>query len=99
MNVMNATAVSGRSTFNVGSTGGAAKKDASSVEGEFLKYAKMSPLERMRASILKGMKMTEEQLAALPQSERTKIEDQIKEQIKKMKAGNDKKGQLIDMSA
>jgi hypothetical protein len=68
-------------------------------QGDFLKYAKMSPMDRMRAGILKSMDLTEEQLGALPQDARQKVEDQIKDSIRKMVSNEGPKGQLIDISA
>jgi hypothetical protein len=70
-----------------------------SVAGNFLKYAKMSPLERMRANILKGMNMTEDQLSALSLQERQKVEDQIKDQVKKLMANNGGTDRLVDIRA
>ena len=71
--------------------GAAAKKtvDASAVKtesatDEFLKWAKMNPVERLRAQYLKDHNLTEEKLAAMPTEERQKIEDDIKKQIEKM---------------
>lgn len=85
-------------------TGTAAAKDAggqapSAIKDDFLKYATMSPLERMRANILKGMDLTEAQLGALPKEEQQKIEDKIKDSIGKMVSGDGRKGQLVDVSA
>lgn len=76
--------------------GGQASVDT---QGDFLKYAKMSPMDRMRAGILKSMDLTEERLGALPQDARQKIEDQIKDSIRKMVSNEGPKGQLVDISA
>ncbi|MBN2751874.1 MAG: hypothetical protein JXQ84_04125 [Rhodospirillaceae bacterium] len=59
----------------------AAKNDA---RQDFLDYMDMDPMERMRAQILGGMGMTEDQLAALPPEERKKIEDKIRQIIEEM---------------
>ncbi len=48
---------------------------------EFLKFAKMTPAEKIRARILGDKDLTEEALAALPPEERAAIEDKIKETI------------------
>ncbi len=50
-------------------------------EDTFLDFMKMTPMERMRAQILSGLGLTEEQLAALPTEERKKIEDKIRQII------------------
>ena len=52
-----------------------------SAEDTFLDFMKMTPMERMRAQILSGLGLTEEQLAALPTEERKKIEDKIRQII------------------
>jgi len=48
---------------------------------QFLAWAHMDPIARMRAQILGGMGLTEDELAALPEDERKKIEDKIREII------------------
>jgi len=75
------------------SAGGEAK-------AEFLKFAKMSPAERIRAAFLKDHNLTEESLAKLPKAEREKIEQEIKKLIK-TKLGLDEKGpagQVVDVT-
>lgn len=54
--------------------------EESAVE-QFLAYVHMDPIERMRAQILGSMDLTEEQLAALPEDERKRIEDKIRQII------------------
>ena len=49
---------------------------------EFLKYAKMSPVERIRYDYLKSQGLDEESLAALPAELRKAIEEEIKKLIK-----------------
>jgi hypothetical protein len=98
------TAITWPTTKSIGTGGTAAAKDASGqapgdVAGDFLRYAKMSPMERMRANILKGMNLTEEQLGALPQDEQRKIEEKIKDSIRKMVSDDGRTGQLVDVSA
>ncbi|WP_036265831.1 hypothetical protein [Methylobacterium sp. 10] len=58
-------------------------KDASAKD-DFLKYAKMTPAERIREQILKTMGLTEEALAAMPQKELEKINQAIKEKIEEL---------------
>ena len=71
--------------------GAAAKKtiEASAVKtesasDEFLKWAKMNPIERLRAQYLKDHNLTEEKLASMSNEERQKIEDDIKKHIEKV---------------
>ena len=49
---------------------------------EFLDFATLSWEQKMRAQILKSMKLDEDTLAALPPAEREKIEEKIKAIIK-----------------
>ena len=70
---------------------------------EFLDYAKMTPAQKMRASMLSKLGITEEQLKAMDSKERQKIEDKIKEMIKAEIEGPDgdrkPKGVLVDVKA
>lgn len=52
------------------------------VAREFLKWAQMSPEEKLRAQILKSKDLDEESLAALPPEERDAIEAEIREAVK-----------------
>ena len=73
---------------------------ADSVEEQFLKYARMSPAERMRASILGSMGLTEDDLSAMSAADRQKVEDKIKQMIEqKIKEAQKEKGQLVDFAA
>lgn len=80
-----------------GSSGAA--KDA--VIESFLKWAKMSPVERIRAQYLESHGLTEESLKALPPEEREKIEQEIAEKIKEKIGGQGNKstGLLVDQTA
>lgn len=49
---------------------------------EFLKIAKMSPVERIRYSYLKSKGLDEKSLAELPAEQRKAIEEEIKKLIK-----------------
>lgn len=78
-----------------------AQKQAESetAKADFLKYARMSPAERIRADFLKSKGLSEESLAQLPKEERMKIEEEIKKLIK-TKLGLDEAngaGQLVDV--
>lgn len=71
----------------------------SPVEEQFLAYAKMSPMERMRASILKSMNLTEDDVKSMTPAEQKKIEEKIKELIEQqMEKDLHKKGLLIDVA-
>jgi TPP-dependent pyruvate/acetoin dehydrogenase alpha subunit len=88
--------------YTTPSAGGVAKpgRDASghtAVEAEFLKWAKMTPAERMRADLLASMGLDEDKLKGMSAEDRQKVEDKIKKMIEdKVKAAAEKKGQLVD---
>lgn len=74
--------------------------ESASAKTEFLKFAKMSPAERIRAAYLKEHGLSEESLASLPKEEREKIEEEIKKLIK-TKLGVDEtkgSGQIVDIT-
>jgi hypothetical protein len=76
---------------------GAAPTAKTSVRDEFMKWAKMTPAERMRANILASMGLSEDDLARMSVQEREKIEEKIRELIKlKLKQDPNSKGQLVD---
>lgn len=50
---------------------------------EFMKYQNLTVAEKIRAAYLASKDLTEEQLAKLPAEERLKIEEQIKQEIKR----------------
>ena len=52
-----------------------------SVVDEFEAWAKMTPAQRMRASILASMGLTEDQLKGMDGAKRQAIEDTIKQRI------------------
>lgn len=52
-----------------------------SAKDEFLEFMEMTPMERMRAQILRNLGVTEEQIAAMSPEERKKIEDKIRQII------------------
>ncbi|PAY04343.1 MULTISPECIES: hypothetical protein [Bradyrhizobium] len=79
-------------------TGGSASDD--SVEQKFLKYAQMSPMDRMRANILKSMGLSEEDLKNMTPDQRAAVEQKIKELIEQSFQKNaGKAGQAVDISA
>ena len=78
--------------------GSASKK--SSVEADFLKYAKMTPFDRMRAGILKSMNLTEDDLAKMSPDQRKAVEEKIRDAIEKqLEKQGQKTGSLVDLSA
>lgn len=91
-------------SFAFTSAGGLAltepSKKSDAVTAEFLKWAKMTPAERMRANILSSMGMTEEEVAALGPKERQAVEAEIKRRVEEQLVKNDKRpGQLVDVRA
>jgi hypothetical protein len=71
-----------------------------SVEKQFLNYAHMNPIDRMRAGILKSMGLTEDSLKSMPADQQKAVEEKIRQLIEQqMQKNADKKGQLIDVSA
>ncbi|WP_076858780.1 hypothetical protein [Bradyrhizobium mercantei] len=70
------------------------------VEQTFLKYAQMSPMDRMRANILKSMGLSEEDLKNMTPGQRAAVEQKIKELIEQSFQKNaGKAGQAVDISA
>ncbi|TAI65690.1 hypothetical protein CWO89_12165 [Bradyrhizobium sp. Leo170] len=70
------------------------------IEEEFLKYAHMNPIDRMRANIQKSMNLTEQDLQNMTPQQRQAVEQKIKDLIEQQFHENaDKKGQLVDVSA
>ncbi|QOZ33300.1 hypothetical protein XH92_17830 [Bradyrhizobium sp. CCBAU 53421] len=85
----------------IGSTQAAAGSPSDdSVEQKFLKYAQMSPMDRMRANILKGMGLSEQDLKTMTPDQRAAVEQKIKELIEQAFQKNaGKAGQAVDISA
>ena len=80
-----------------GSSGGL---PTDSVEEQFLNYARMSPGERMMASILGSMGLTEDDLKAMSPAERQKVEEKIRQLMEqKIEEAQKQKGQLVDFAA
>lgn len=74
-----------------------------SAKDEFLKYAAMTPAEKMRAAMLAKLGVTEEELKAMTPEERAKVEqklkDMIKQQVENDPDGKSKTGQIADILA
>lgn len=74
--------------------------DDTSVEQQFLKYAQMSPMDRMRANILKSMGLSEEDLKNMSPEQQKAVEQKIKDLIEQEFQKNaGKTGQAVDISA
>lgn len=91
---------SASSTGTTAPATGKLKSKGEDVVQEFMDYAKMDPMERLRANILKSMGLTEDDLKNMsPEQQKAveqKIEQLIKEQLQK-NAG--KTGQVVNISA
>lgn len=74
-----------------------------SAKDEFLKYAAMTPAEKMRAAMLAKLGVTEEELKAMSPEERAKVEqklkDMVKEQVQNDPDGKSKTGLVADILA
>src|SRR5262249_61404913 len=67
---------------------------------EFLDYAKMSPMERLRANILKSMGLTEDDLKKMSPEQQKAVEQKIEQIIKQQFEKNaGKTGQVVNLSA
>jgi len=74
--------------------------DADNVVEEFLNYAKMTPFDRMRASVLKSMHLTETDLQQMSPEQKAAVEQKIKEAIEnQVKDKGKKPGSVVDVSA
>jgi hypothetical protein len=76
-----------------------AKTGGDTAVQDFRAYARMTPAEKMRASILGSMGLTEGDLKAMDPKEREKVEAKIKEAIRqKVQESTEKKtGVAIDL--
>ena len=93
-----------KSPTAAGATSSTQASDSSSpddsVEQKFLKYAQMSPMDRMRANILKSMGLSEQDLKTMTPDQRAAVEQKIKELIEQSFQKNaGKAGQAVDISA
>jgi TPP-dependent pyruvate/acetoin dehydrogenase alpha subunit len=71
-------------------------KPAETAEQKFLEWAKMTPAERMHAQMLSQLGITEDQFKAMDPAAQQKIEEKIRDMIKKQaENGNDKRTGLI----
>jgi TPP-dependent pyruvate/acetoin dehydrogenase alpha subunit len=71
-------------------------KPAETTEQKFLEWAKMTPAERMHAQMLSQLGITEDQFKAMDPAAQQKIEEKIRDMIRKQaENGNDKRTGLI----
>jgi hypothetical protein len=70
-------------TFSLASKGLAkSQDDKKSAESTFRDFLKMTPAQKLRASLLASAGVTEEQLKAMDPKDRQAIEDKIAQQVK-----------------
>jgi len=76
-----------------------AKPPDSAVQ-QFLQYAKMTPAERLHAQMLAQLGLTEDQFKAMSPADQQKVEDKIREMIKRQVANSADKptGVITDKS-
>jgi len=65
-------------------------KPAQTAEQKFLEYAKMTPAERHHAQMLAELGLTEDQFKAMSPADQQKIEDKIRDMIKKLDSSSNK---------
>ncbi len=85
---------------NTPSSSGRPPVEAPSPADAFLKHARMSPAERIRAAILEELGITEEELEVTPPAKREALEKTIAEKIRdKLEAASEKKnGMIVDVT-
>jgi ABC-type transporter MlaC component len=68
---------------------------------QFLAYAKMTPAQRLHEQMLAKLGLTEEQFKAMSPADQQKIEDKIKDMIKKQfgDSGDAQTGLITDKTA
>jgi hypothetical protein len=76
-------------------------KAAKTAAQQFLAYANMTPAQRLHAQMLAKLGLTEDQFKAMSPADQQKVEDKIRDMIKKqLSESNDKRtGMLTDKTA
>ena len=88
------------STTTPTSVSGGLTSKGDDVVQQFMDYAKMSPMERLRASILKSLGLTEDDLKKMTPAQQKAVEQKIEQLIKEdMQKNAGKTGQVVDVSA
>jgi hypothetical protein len=105
-----------RSTMSVASVGAASafaipqssslsaksKSKSDSVEQQFLKYAEMTPAQRLFDSMLKQLGLSEDDFKAMSSQDQQKVVQKIQQMIKQQTengTGDTPKGMMTDMTA
>jgi hypothetical protein len=98
----NTSAASSTSSIDPASSlrSGKLSSKGNDVVQEFLDYAKMDPMERLRANILKSMGLTEDDLKNMSPEQQKAVEQKIEQLIREQLEKNaNKPGQLVNRSA
>ena len=92
---------SSSSSANSSANAAASNTSADTAVQQFLAYAKMTLAERLHAQMLGQLGLTEDQFKALSPADQQKVEDKIREMIKKQLAGSSdtRTGMITDKSA
>jgi hypothetical protein len=80
----------------------AAKNKSNSVEQQFLKYAEMTPAQRLFDSMLKQLGLSEDDFKAMSPQDQQKVVEKIQQMIKQQTengTGTAPKGMVTDMTA
>lgn len=78
------------------------KSKSDSVEQQFLKYAEMTPAQRLFDSMLKQLGLSEDDFKAMSSQDQQKVVQKIQQMIKQQTengTGDTPKGMMIDMTA
>ena len=99
-NAASSSAATTSSSLTATSTTNGLDTSSDSVAKQFMDYAKMSPMERMRAQILKSMGLTEDDLKKMTPEQQKAVEQKIEQIIKQQLQKNaGQTGQVVDVSA
>lgn len=78
----------------------ATTSQGNSVVQDFLDYAKMSPMERMREEILKSLGLTEQQFKQLPPAQQQAVNQKVEQiMLQQLQQKSGTTGQLVNVSA
>jgi hypothetical protein len=93
--------VSPASSLGAQSSTSLSAKAAKTAAQQFLAYANMTPAQRLHAQMLAKLGLTEDQFKAMSPADQQKVEDKIRDMIKKqLSESNDTRtGMITDKSA
>jgi hypothetical protein len=93
--------VSPASSLGAQSSTSLSAKAAKTAAQQFLAYANMTPAQRLHAQMLAKLGLTEDQFKAMSPADQQKVEDKIRDMIKKqLSESNDKRtGMITDKTA